>query len=532
MKTRNKFVLLAVAVLSLGFSACSDFLDEQPDNRTVIDTEDKVVDLLVSAYSENPYIFITELSSDNVDQCGVNNPSYDLIMEQAYNWEDITDTSNEDPMSIWNGYYNAIASANMALEAIDKMGGATTDKLKAARGEALVCRAYAHFMLVNVFCQAYNPRYSEDDLGIPYMETVEDDLFVKYDRGSVANVYDKIDQDLVEGIPLINDVIYSTPKFHFNRKAAYAFAARFYLFYQKWDRAIECANTVLGNSPQSMLRDVEYMASLNLVSVDGKSLPHILEYINAQRPCNLLLQTGVSELGSWTVGIYSSSPTGFAHTNWLDKTETFNAVQPFGKPSYYERSYAVNDGSQDKTWMWRLPYKFEYSDPVNLIGFPHTVYPAFTVEETLLVRAEAYIMKKLYGPALDDMNMWAGVYVKSGGTKMTEASINKWVSTNGFYKPASPTPIKEIKAPAFPLDPGTQTNMCYALLQLRRYETMHMGLRWFDVKRYGITIYRRKLTKSHDKLEIVTGTLNARDPRSAIQIPPDVTSAGMTPNPR
>lgn len=532
MKTRNKFFLLAVAVLSLGFSACSDFLDEQPDNRTVIDTEDKVVNLLVSAYSEAPYIYITELSSDNVDECGVNNPSFDLIMEQAYNWREITETDNEDPMNIWNGYYNAIASANMALQAIEKLGGPTTVKLKAAWGEALVCRAYAHFMLVNVFCQAYNPQYSEEDLGVPYMEDVENDLFVNYERGSVAEVYDKIDRDLVEGLPLINDVIYSTPKYHFNQKAAYAFASRFYLFYQKWDRAIECANKVLGTSPQTMLRDMAYLSSLQLQSVDRKSLPHILEYINAQRPCNLLLQTGISQLGVWTVGIYGGSPTGFAHTNWLDKTETFNTTQPWGKPSYYENSYSVNDGSQDKTWMWRLPYKFEYSDPVNQIGYAHTVYPAFTAEETLLIRAEAYIMKKLYGPALEDMNLWVSVYARAGATKMTEASISAWVRNTGLYQPATPTPVKEIKAPAFPLEPGTQTDMCYALLQMRRYETVHMGLRWFDVKRYGITIYRRKLTKDRDKLEIVTGVLNARDPRSAIQLPPDVIAAGMTPNPR
>ena len=85
--------------------------------------------------------------------------------------------------------------------------------------------------------------------------------------------------------------------------------------------------------------------------------------------------------------------------------------------------------------------------------------------------------------------------------------------------------------PAFPLEPGTQTNMCYALLHMRRVETVHMGLRWFDTKRYGITIFRRKLAV-YNKLGTVTGALNARDPRCALQLPPDVLSAGMTPNPR
>lgn len=53
--------------------------------------------------------------------------------------------------------------------------------------------------------------------------------------------------------------------------------------------------------------------------------------------------------------------------------------------------------------------------------------------------------------------------------------------------------------------------MCYALLHLRRVETVHLGLRWFDIKRYGITIYRRKLA-SYNTLGSVTDELHARDP--------------------
>ena len=325
-------------------------------------------------------------------------------------------------------------------------------------------------------------------------------------------------------------MIYTTPKFHFNRKAAHAFAARFYLFYQKWDRAIECANAVLGSSPESMLRDMAYMATLDIQSADRKNLLRTLEYVNPERPCNLLLQTAYSELGVM-FGPYSAH-TGFNHGNWLNTTETFRAPAPWGSSfTYYVNPYTFNDADMDKAFAWRLPYKFEYSDPVNLIGFAHTVYPAFTAEETLLVRAEAYIMKKLYQPALDDMNMWVSVYVRSGASELTEATISNWVKRVGMYTPANPTPVKEIKSPAFPLEPGTQTNMCYALLHMRRVETVHMGLRWFDTKRYGITIFRRKLAV-YNKLGTVTGALNARDPRCALQLPPDVLSAGMTPNPR
>ncbi len=66
-------------------------------------------------------------------------------------------------------------------------------------------------------------------------------------------------KDLVEALPLINEDIYTVPKYHyFNRKAAYAFATRFYLFYTHADKsnytkAINCANVVLGEGDPANL---------------------------------------------------------------------------------------------------------------------------------------------------------------------------------------------------------------------------------------------------------------------------------------
>ena len=73
--------------------------------------------------------------------------------------------------------------------------------------------------------------------------------------------------------------------------------------------------------------------------------------------------------------------------------------------------------------------------------------------------------------------------------------------------------------------------MIQCILQLRRLLTIHEGLRMQDVKRYGITIYRMKLNESDELIE-VTDKMTADDPRSAVQLPVEVLSAGMQPNPR
>ena len=69
------------------------------------------------------------------------------------------------------------------------------------------------------------------------------------------------------------------------------------------------------------------------------------------------------------------------------------------------------------------------------------------------------------------------------------------------------------------------------VLQLRRLITIHEGLRLQDVKRYGIEIYRRRINMNQ-QVEAVTDELTKDDPRRAIQLPQDVITAGMQPNPR
>ena len=81
------------------------------------------------------------------------------------------------------------------------------------------------------------------------------------------------------------------------------------------------------------------------------------------------------------------------------------------------------------------------------------------------------------------------------------------------------------------LEATTQEPLLQAILQLRRILTIHEGLRMQDIKRYGITIYRRRVNVSN-VVEAVTDKMEARDPRLAIQIPQDVISAQLEPNPR
>ena len=101
MKKRNILLTLLAVAGMLTATSCKDYLDEMPDNRAELDSESKIISLLVSAYPENDYIFCTELGTDNVDDFGESNPYGDRFMEQIYNWQVISEADNEDPSRIW-----------------------------------------------------------------------------------------------------------------------------------------------------------------------------------------------------------------------------------------------------------------------------------------------------------------------------------------------------------------------------------------------------------------------------------------------
>lgn len=117
---RKLKITLALLVL-IGSSSCDDFLSEKPDNRTEIDTADKISEVLVNAYPQMSYFDIAETMSDNVFDSGMATTL--LKNEQNYNWLIQTEANDIDTQAYyWDACYNAIAHANTALQAIEDLG--------------------------------------------------------------------------------------------------------------------------------------------------------------------------------------------------------------------------------------------------------------------------------------------------------------------------------------------------------------------------------------------------------------------------
>nr|WP_068702448.1 RagB/SusD family nutrient uptake outer membrane protein [Paludibacter jiangxiensis] len=517
-KINNIITSVCVALLLV---SCNDFLDTMPDNRAEVNSAAKITSLLTSAYADNSFILMTEMSSDNTKDNGVLYTPYNQEQEDSYLWKAITTTGNDSPKSVWDSNYGAIAAANQALQAIADLGNPSS--LNAQKGEALICRAYAHFTLANVFCLPYNPTTAGTDLGLPYSEKPETKVKVDYHRGTMAELYKKISDDIEAGLPLINDELYSVPKYHFNKKAAYAFAARFNLFYLKFDKVIQYANVVLGDNPQKILRN---WAANNASASDWELRTNA--YISASEPANLLIQTAIS---TWPY-VYGPYSIGKRYGN-AKAVFTTESVRTQGLWGAYANLYTANSiwGSDQKMCVSKMGGYFEYTDKVAGIGYLHSVATPFTTDETLLCRAEAYVLQATpdYDKATADINTWLSTHCKTITAKSKSDIVNFYNALP--YMPLQITSdtqrgIKKVLNPrGFTVAAGDQENMIQCILHLRRIETMHEGLRWCDIKRYGIEIAHNRDGLSDDLLKV-------DDPRRAIQLPQDVISAGLTANPR
>lgn len=524
-----KKVNLLYAILALFvFASCDDFLDKIPDDRATVDNPQKIKDILVSAYPSNTDVVMTEMASDNAMDNGANFTIEDRVQEESYLWADITQTSNDSPKSYWDACYLAIAAANQALDAINEYPD--QDAVKAQRGEALMCRAYGHFALANTFCLSYNPETADTDLGMPYSSAPETQVSPQYTRGTMAELYEKINADIEAALPLIDDNLYSVPKYHFNRKAAYAFAARFNLYYQNYDKVIEYANVVLGSDPTKMMRN---WGSIALSASDWQL--RCDAYINASEPANLLMCTAYSSWGYWG-GPYN---LGRRYGN-ARPIITNESVRSTGLWGAYANLLLARSmwGYDEKLVVTKIGGYFNYTDRVNGIGYRMNVYVLFSADETLLCRAEAYALKNDLASATKDINYWLYTHTWQGGT-FNAANVAKGgiqvtqQDIVNFYSALEYTPIdnslrtqkKVINPRGFTVSEGDQENIIQCILHLRRIETVHEGMRWQDIKRYGIEI-------SHNRAGTSADNLLKDDPRRAIQLPADVIDAGLEPNPR
>ncbi|WP_038006586.1 RagB/SusD family nutrient uptake outer membrane protein [Terrimonas ferruginea] len=494
-----KFTFPVLSMLLLATTGCRKFLEKDPDsNRASIQTPEQMSQLLISAYPKANYMMFSEALSDNADDKSTQLNAYETN-SSCYMYEETNATPNEQdsPQMYWSECYNAIAATNQALSIIAK--SSDPDKFRSQKGEALVARAYNHFMLVSFFSRFYNAATAEQDMGIPYVDQPEDVVTKKYERKTVAYVFDRIEEDLLAGLPLIDDRAYDIPKYHFTKAAANAFAARFYLVKREYANVLLYANAVFpANNLPDQLRPWNGVQWTAFGAADLRN-----EYSKSSLASNILL----CEAPSW---FFRSNGSRYGYSdsifNVCYNVKAICASNPTWQFEQKEYIY----GSQPHVYIPKLGEYFKRASINANFGTGYIMLPLFDAEEVLFNRAEA----KVY----------------LGDATGAIADMNTYISKRALNYNATRHIVDEAKLRTYAGTQNRDTALVQGILGLRRLEYISQGMRWFDVQRYGITV-RHAIRNTAGTVE---RTIEVRDgdPRRVLQLPASATLSGLPLNPR
>ena len=540
MKLKYIFIFAGLSLMAL--SSCNDYLDKTPDTRVYLETVDQLQSLLVDGYLSEDYAAVCELSSDNMvdntapDKTGnrYNLAPYDLADNQIFAWEDVTlGTGSDTPYSVWTACYSAIAVANAVLEKAAEFEVNMSDdngplsyndslKLQAVKGEAYLIRAYHHFILANVFCMPYGgPKLAPNQQGLPYMKETETKVSPQYERGNLQDFYENIEQDLLAGLALVRDQFYKVPRYHFNVNAANAFAAQYYLWVRNYPEAERYATLSLGDNPAANMNN--YWRRTDLYAGED----YVRANCGISNP-SILMSIATSTVWSRRIGERYGCKDNAASGTISGPGPTWSNSHP----CFRDNVFIV--GAQEYgvffigNW-WEL---FEYTDKLAGIGYVHMMRNEFTIEKSLLVRAEARIFQHKYDDALADLKMWLDnrdncVNKANVITPLTAGVIERFYNrdpkTN--FEINKPMHIDEVcPSDTYSVDEEMKPWL-QCVQHFRRIETVHKGDRFFDLKRYGIEVTHRI---GATRVE----TLTVGDKRWAIQLPYEVWIAGLEKNER
>lgn len=235
-------------------TACADFTEIQPKGENLLSTTDDLALLLNSDTYDG-------VSSMNTRRVGAN-----II----YAYSDVSvplTVDNKSTAAIYNGYfddqenltrlavqantdgqytscYNIIGRvSNPILKQLDMASGPEATK-NALKAEALVARAFCHFMVFQRFAAAYNGS-NGDDAAIIYMK--EDmDIMEQHPKNTIQECYDNMLQDVNDALAL-NALPDKAPNFmRWDKKAALALKAHILMGMRNYTEAEATAKQVLG----------------------------------------------------------------------------------------------------------------------------------------------------------------------------------------------------------------------------------------------------------------------------------------------
>ncbi|QZT36715.1 RagB/SusD family nutrient uptake outer membrane protein [Halosquirtibacter xylanolyticus] len=456
--------LVAVALLATSFSSCESFLEKAPDDRMSVQTLDDVSAVMAETYDKMSTHSGLFFATDNVTLADGVTQSYPILTD-LYSWKKIiTNEKHQDnPASFWENSYSSIANCNLVLESLRNMNGETrnSDFAKALQAEALIGRAYYHFMILNTFSKRYETATAATDLGIPYTKKLENKLIEKYDRSTVEACYNEIITDYEQGIKLLeaNSNSFNTNKYRITIPTAYAIGGRIYLWRNK-DQSDNEKSKAYSTKAIAAYGGVVSMKKWSDYALDKRAI------IEVKSPEVGWVQTYYT----WQLGSYIYQSTNSSYKN-------------ITQPSVLGKDLRDNGSGYKLQGDIFLPLNYfiqvGYSGKLSNDLFP--------LSESVINLVEAKVRLNDLKGAYDDMQNFLVTNHEAPIAFTDKDLIDTFSDVDG--KPLT-----------------AQEAWIQFILNQRKRQYYYKGLRWYDIHRYQINIEHRlkdgRLLKLNEELPL------------------------------
>lgn len=381
-----KFTLLFASLLLL--QSCSDFLEQEPGTQTSITEQLKdkqgVLQALKGLYGKLEAVVRTEPFTVYADLQGGNlkfSPSLKTGASKGlianpdsvagiYAFGDRSDASNVS--SFYASCYDVINQTNLFLEFTDALPDATDAEKNQIKAEALTIRAYAHFLLSELFSQNYSYTADASHPGIVYSKASVNEKLTYPSRETVADTYAFIIDDITTALNLYSDTaLLSGPAYsYFNKTSAKALLARVYLYKKDWKNAYDTSSDIIANSGVTLVSSDNYIAQWEQTDLPVSEI--LLEF---SIPRN---DEGNSSLSMSTFYGYTSNSN---YGNYVGSMDLVNLYEndDIRKQLFLVRPLVTIVDLESVTLNYNFTKKFQ-----NNPG-----YVAFRLSEQYLIRAEA-----------------------------------------------------------------------------------------------------------------------------------------------
>lgn len=178
-------------------------------------------------------------------------------------WTNHRNVNSVDLRYVYRYYYRIISNANVLINGVDKVPGATDADKKIIKGQSLVYRAWAHFQLVQLFGKRYVAGSGNTQLGVPILL---ENILVGQPRATVEAVYTQVNKDLDDAIVLLAGYTRagSAAKSNLNLNVAQGIKARVALTQQNW--AVAATNAIAARSGYALMTNADYLSGFNNIA--------------------------------------------------------------------------------------------------------------------------------------------------------------------------------------------------------------------------------------------------------------------------